>query len=223
MFTRIENLLEPAVLSELVPRLESLTWEDGARTAGAARTRKSNQQLTPATPAAVPLLQGMIKRIMQNARIRAWAEPRRIARIMFSRYGEGMFYGSHNDAAITHFHPQPARADISFTVFLNDPEAYGGGELVLESPLGELKAKESAGSIVLYDTGLRHRVEQITSGCRLVVVGWIESLVRSPEARDVLHDLTSVLQSASYREFEGEEAITLRRIRANLLRMWSET
>ena len=56
---------------------------------------------------------------------------------MFARYGEGMFYGSHNDAPVTHFHPTPARADVSFTIFLNDPSAYDGGELVLESPLGD--------------------------------------------------------------------------------------
>ena len=223
MLTKIQNFISEPQLSTLVREISTLEWEDGAKTAGAAKNRKNNEQLTHATPSAKPHLQSVMRYIMQHPEVSAWAQPRRIARIQFARYGEGMFYGSHNDASITHFNPLPTRADLSFTIFLNAPSEYEGGELVLESPLGETALKEAAGTIVLYDTGLRHRVEKITSGKRLVIVGWIESMVRSPEARDVLHDMTSVLRSVATQDPESEEAITLRRIRGNLLRMWAET
>ncbi|MEM8956039.1 MAG: Fe2+-dependent dioxygenase [Verrucomicrobiota bacterium] len=223
MFTRIENFLQPTQLVDWVSRIENLTWEDGARTAGAGKKRKNNEQLTPATKEAVPALQLAMQHLMNHPHLKAWAEPRRIARIMFARYGEGMFYGSHNDAPITHFQALPARADISFTIFLNDPSEYEGGELVLESPLGECVAKEPAGTIVLYDTGLRHRVDPITSGTRLVAVGWIESLIRSPEAREILRDIDQALNALALADNDGEDTIALRRARANLLRMWAET
>jgi PKHD-type hydroxylase len=223
MLTKIENFFTPSQLSSLVQDLEGLEWEDGAKTAGAAKKRKNNEQLTHASASAKPHLQSLMRHIMQHPEVNAWVQPRRIARIQFARYGAGMFYGSHNDASITHFNPLPTRADLSFTIFLNAPAEYEGGELVLESALGEAALKEAAGTIVIYDTGLRHRVEKITSGTRLVVVGWIESMIRSPEARDVLHDLTSVLRSVSQHDLEGAEAITLRRVRGNLLRMWAET
>lgn len=223
MLTKIQNFISEPQLSTLVREISTLEWEDGAKTAGAAKNRKNNEQLTHATPSAKPHLQSVMRYIMQHPEVSAWAQPRRIARIQFARYGEGMFYGSHNDAPITHFHPLPSRADLSFTIFLNEPSEYEGGELVLESPLGETALKEAAGTVVLYNTGLRHRVEPITSGSRLVVVGWIESLVRSPESRDVLQDLTTVLQSVSQNDSDGEDAVTLRRVRGNLLRLWSET
>jgi predicted 2-oxoglutarate/Fe(II)-dependent dioxygenase YbiX len=54
-------------------------------------------------------------------------------------------------------------------------------------------------------------------------VGWIESTVRSPQARDVLRDLGQAIWQAGQRDNDGEEVIRLRRVRANLLRMWAET
>jgi predicted 2-oxoglutarate/Fe(II)-dependent dioxygenase YbiX len=44
-----------------------------------------------------------------------------------------MQYGSHVDDALM----QGMRTDVSFTLFLSDPESYDGGELVIESASGE--------------------------------------------------------------------------------------
>jgi PKHD-type hydroxylase len=224
MFFRIENFIPAPSLEEILDQITAMTWEDGKRTAAAGKNRKDNEQLTPATGAARPVLMQMNQFVMRHPAIQKWAEPRRVGRIMFSRYGAGNFYASHNDAAIIRGQAGPIRADISFTVFLNDPDDYEGGELVLESALGEKSLKEPAGTIVLYDTGFRHRVEEITSGQRIVAVGWLESLMRSPEAREIARELRTIIGHVSENlGTDHEDVIALRRVFANFSRYVAET
>ena len=222
MFIKIDNFLTPAQVAEWVSRIEPLPWEDGAATAVGSKNRKSNEQLTLTNEAAIPALHQASKYVMQHPRIKSWCEPRRISSIMFSRYGEGAFYGSHSDAGIFRFFPYPVRADISFTIFLNEPSQYEGGELVLESPLGETRLKSPAGTMVMYDTGIKHRIEEVLSGSRLVTVGWIESLIRDPDTRELLRDLRKVIGLVNNRGDDSEEVVTLRRIYAQILRMFGE-
>ena len=114
------------------------------------------------------------------------------------------------------------RTDLSFTVFLNGPEAYEGGELVIEGVDGESAIKLVAGAAVVYPTAALHRVRPVISGERLVVVGWVRSLVRRADQREVLFDLDTVV--AHLRQ-AGAERVLMDRVlktRANLLRMWVE-
>ena len=48
-----------------------------------------------------------------------------MAPLILSRYEPGMDYGSHVDDALMH----GVRTDVSFTLFLSDPESYDGGAL----------------------------------------------------------------------------------------------
>jgi PKHD-type hydroxylase len=114
------------------------------------------------------------------------------------------------------------RSDLSFTVFLSDPESYGGGALVLESLAGEERWRLKAGEVLLYPSTLLHRVEPVEQGERLVAVGWIESRVRSAEQRELLFELDTARRSLFAREGKGEEFDLLCRCHANLLRMWGE-
>lgn len=219
MLMTVPAVLSDSELDEVRRLLADQTWEDGAASAGAAARRKHNQQLSGG--AVQPLLAGLASRLLQHPGVQAWAEPKRIPRLLFSRYTEGMYYHTHNDAALTG--TPPGRADVSFTLFLSPPASCTGGELVLETPLGEVLIKPAAGTLVLYETGLMHRVNTVSAGERLALVGWIESTVRSPQAREVLRDLGQAIGQASERANDGMETIRLRRIRANLLRMWAET
>ena len=56
---------------------------------------------------------------------------------MFSRYETGHVYGTHVDDALL----AGRRSDVSFTLFLSDPDSYEGGELVLDSSFGEEAVK----------------------------------------------------------------------------------
>ena len=80
------------------------------------------------------------------------AMPKRITRCIFSRYEPGMHYGDHLDSTIMDASiGDPIRADMSMTLFVNDPESYDGGELVLYSdsaPVGiKLKLRGTPCSI----------------------------------------------------------------------------
>lgn len=223
MFTRIAPLLSSEAVDNIIAGLDQLAWEDGMDTAGKAQTRKQNEQLTVNTAEARPLLMQVSQAILQHPEVRAFAEPKKMSRIMFSRYREGMYYGRHNDAAITAGGGQgQGRADISFTVFLTQPDSYQGGELILESSFGEVAVKHPAGNAVFYDSGLLHRVEEVRSGARLVIVGWIESWIGDPQERAILSELQEAIRDAAMREAEGEEAIRLRRIRGELVRRWAK-
>lgn len=219
MLMQVPAVLNEGELDDVRGQLLAQVWQDGAASAGAATRRKFNQQLLG--PAVQPLLATLANRLLQHPQVKGWAEPKRMMGLMFSRYTAGMHYHSHNDAAL--MGAPPGRADISFTLFLSSPTACAGGELVLETAVGEVPLKPAAGTLVLYDTGLTHRVATVTSGERLALVGWIESFVRSPQAREVLRDVGQAIRLAGQRDNEGEDVIRLRRVRANLLRMWAET
>ena len=114
------------------------------------------------------------------------------------------------------------RSDISFTLFLSDPESYDGGELVTESHADEQPFKLPAGSLVLYPSTTLHRVEPVTRGSRLAAVGWIRSLVRDPARRELLFDLDTARKALFDRDCKSPEFDLLSKCGANLLRMWAE-
>ena len=50
------------------------------------------------------------------------------------------------------------RTDLSITIFLNDPDAFKGGEFVLETRFGEHKYKLPPVDVILYPT---HHVKKL--------------------------------------------------------------
>jgi PKHD-type hydroxylase len=69
------------------------------------------------------------------------------------------------------------RSDLSMTLFLNSPESYDGGELCFEGPDEQsMRTKLPAGSSVVYPTGARHSVAEVTRGVRFAAILWIQTL-----------------------------------------------
>jgi len=67
---------------------------------------------------------------------------------------------------------------ISFTIFLNDPNEYEGGELDIEvrGPTSDKRYdtfKHPEGTIVVFPSSKWHRVRPVTSGVRKSLVGWV--------------------------------------------------
>ena len=54
-----------------------------------------------------------------------------------------------------------------------------------------IKVKGNAGQVVVYPTGLLHRVTPVTSGRRVCFIGWIKSNVPAQEDRDALFTLAT--------------------------------
>lgn len=94
---------------------------------------------------------------------------------MFTEYDEGCHYNLHVDNVTV----QGIKAHHSITIFLNDPDEYEGGALMLTNGDREWAYKCKAGSALIYPTGLEHRVEPIISGKRRVALCWATSLIDS--------------------------------------------
>lgn len=150
--------------------------------------------------------------------------PRMVSDPILSLYEPGMFYGSHMDSAIGSEAGRMYRSDISCTLFLDEPSAYDGGELVIESDFGEQTFKLSAGAAIFYSTQFDHQVLPVTRGARRVGVFWIESLIRQADKRRLLFDISQVSEWIAKREpLDSEMRRTVIRTRENLYRMWLET
>jgi PKHD-type hydroxylase len=214
----IGAVLSPDDLQLVQATLAKARFGDGRETAGyAARAVKDNLQAAP-DPSLETLRKLVTARILANDLFRTAVRPKALTPLMFSRYEPGMRYGTHVDDALM----QGMRTDVSFTLFLADPDGYDGGELVIENAAGEDAVKLAAGSLVAYPAGSLHRVNAVTRGARLAAVGWARSLIRDPARRELLFDLDTARHRIHAREGKSAEFDLLSKSSANLLRMWAE-
>lgn len=200
--------------------LAHVPFRDGRITAGpAARQVKDNEQAQGDDPEVVALARLVKMALERHPTFHAAVRPIRWSNLMFSRYVPGHRYGVHtDDAFICDEHGWPLRSDISLTLFLSDPGDYEGGALRFPGEAGDRSFKPAAGSAVVYPTGLLHEVTPVTSGVRLACVGWVQSLIRRADQRELLFDLDRVR-----RESTGTDArLLLDKAIGSLLRMWGE-
>ena len=76
--------------------------------------------------------------------------------------------------------------------------------------------------MLLYPSNTLHKVMPVTRGQRLVLVGWIRSLIREPAQRELLFDLERSIAQLRSAAGQGEALALLLKTRSNLLRMWAE-
>jgi PKHD-type hydroxylase len=217
MFLVISEILTGEELDALRQHIAALedAFQSGAATAGGhARRVKNNEQAT--RDAALPILRKVEQVLTGHPIFKSAARPKTIIRTLLSRYRPGMTYGLHVDEPMM----AGLRTDLSFTLFLSEPSSYDGGALVIDDNSGSHDYKLPAGSLILYPTTTLHRVNTVTSGERLAVVGWVRSYLRHAEQREMLFDLDNVI--ATQRDAAREVLDQLYKIRANLLRMWMD-
>ena len=215
----IEPLLSDVQQLHFRERLlaDSSAWRPGAETAGwHAKAVKHNRQLDRASALHQELAQELQQLLESHPLIQAAAFPRSIHGLLFSRSAVGEGYGRHVDNAWM----AGGRSDLSFTVFLSAPDAYGGGALVLESPQGEEALRLPAGHAVVYPSTLLHRVEPVRAGERLVAVGWIESRIRQADQRELLFELDTARRALFARSGKDDIFDLVSRSYSNLLRRW---
>lgn len=215
----IEPLLTPEQTVELRQRLQGHPddWRPGAETAGwHARAVKNNHQLDRGSALHQQLARSVRERLQAHPLVQAAAFPGQIHGILFSRSGAGEGYGRHVDNAWM----AGGRSDLSFTLWLSEPHAYDGGELVLESPSGEDPFRLPAGHALVYPSTLLHRVEPVRRGERLVALGWIQSRIRHADQRELLFELDTARRALFERCGNDEVFDLISRSYSNLLRMW---
>lgn len=200
--------------------LETAPFRDGRVTAGELAARvKDNEQARGDDPNVIALARRVRLAMETHPVVRTWARPLRWSNLMFCRYGAGQHYGLHTDnATISDEHGWPLRTDISFTMFLSDLRTYDGGDLLIRDGGGDRHFRLQAGSIIFYPADQLHAVQPVTRGTRLACVGWIQSIVRRADRRELICDLEQVRSSTS----SDDASLLLDKTIANLLRMWGE-
>jgi PKHD-type hydroxylase len=156
----------------------------------------------------------------------AAALPLKIYPPLFNSYSGGQAFGTHVDTAVRMRAGTDlrVRSDLSVTVFLEDPAAYDGGELTVETAFGVQVVKLPAGHAILYPSSSLHRVEPVTRGCRVASFFWIQSMVRDDAARAMLFDLDRSIQTLAASVGQGDlSIISLTGIYHNLLRRWADS
>ena len=227
MFLRIPSLLNEEQLATIRASLnsEQAPWVDGRVSAGhQGAPVKNNQQLEEASPMARELGNFILAQLERNALFISAVLPNKVYPPMFNRYGEGMQFGTHVDGSVRMIpgSAQKLRTDLSATLFLSDPQAYDGGELVIEGDFGSRAAKLAAGDLIVYSSTSRHRVTAVTRGRRLASVFWIQSLVRDDAQRTQLFELDGTIQRLTQSGADSDSLVRLTAHYHGLLRAWTE-
>jgi PKHD-type hydroxylase len=222
MLLRLHNVLAQDQVKLVQTMLEQADFVDGKLSAGqVAKHVKQNEELSRGAVDMDRLNDIVMGSLLQHPDYRAGALPMKVAAPYYARYRDGMSYGDHVDDPIMHV-DKPYRSDVSITVFLNDPDAYEGGELVIRSTFGEQAVKLSAGDAVMYPSSSVHHINPVSKGVRLVAVTWLQSLVRDPAKRELLYELYQVREKMLREQPTAEDSKKIDRTYVNLIRMWGE-
>ena len=220
---RLQNTLTTEELAEVGHALAYGEFEQGKETAGwGVEQVKRNLQLHPLDASARKAQEIISNALQRNDEFLMAARPKLMRPPLFARYEPGMEYGSHTDNPLMGGPPH-LRSDIAYTLFLNDPSEYDGGELVIEATEGEHVYKLGAGELILYPSGELHRVAPVIRGIRLVAVSWIQSLIRDAGKHLVLYDLDMIRRRLFERDGKSADFDLLTKTSTNLVRMWAET
>jgi PKHD-type hydroxylase len=226
MMIAIPELLDAKQVGVVRQIIDSADWIDGNATSGhQSALAKRNEQLLEGSAAAREAGGIVLDALGRSPLFFAAALPLKVFPPLFNRYGEGQTFGTHVDNAIriqrgTDFR---LRSDLSVTVFLEDPAAYDGGELVVEDRFGVQQVKLPAGHAVVYPSSSLHHVTPVTRGVRVASFFWLQSMVRDDGARSILFDLDQNVQRLTG-QLGGEDrsVIELTGVYHNLLRRWAD-
>ena len=227
MLIAIPEVLDAAAVMRVRGILEAAEWIDGNETSGPqAALAKRNEQIPDDSAAAREAGAIVLDALGRAPLFVAAALPAKVFPPLFNRYAGGQAFGVHVDNAVrmkrgTDFR---MRSDLSATLFLEEPDRYDGGELVVEDLFGEHRVKLPAGHLVLYPASSLHRVMPVTRGARVASFFWIQSMIRDDGARRILFDLDRGVQAVAAERGQGDPAVVqLTGVYHNLLRRWAET
>ncbi|PZD72634.1 PKHD-type hydroxylase [Acaryochloris thomasi RCC1774] len=220
MIFTLTNLLPPEEVTSIVNRLDPEDFIDGKLTAGwAAKRVKENTQLGSKVSYGNEIKEKLKQALIKHQKFQSAARPKTVHSMLISRYEAGMSYGAHVDNALMGNH---LRSDLSFTIFLNSPKGYEGGELIIQEAEQDRAIKLEAGSVIVYPSSTLHRVAEVKTGVRLVAVGWVQSLFRDPAQREILYDLDRARRSIFKTSGKSQEFDWIAKSMSNLMRQWSD-
>ncbi len=216
---RILEVLTEAEVAECRRIAAATKFVDG-RISNPHNQAKQNEQLHDA--AAYQRSSAIFQQALaRSEEFREFAFPVALAPPMMTRYGPGMKYGAHADAAFIQLPGASIRSDLSCTIFLNDPADYDGGELHVRLGDADLRFKLRPGQAIVYPSDSMHQVIPVTRGERLVAITFIQSRIQDPFRRNLLFELNEVAALEGLKmDFENYTRLQL--VQQNLLRHWSD-
>tara|TARA_B100001250_G_C19504756_1_gene659026 strand:+ start:32 stop:697 length:666 start_codon:yes stop_codon:yes gene_type:complete len=210
-------LIEKKDALEICQKLkaEKSSWQDGKKTAGSHAAKiKQNFQLDKTSKLSKKLEDLIINNIISNPLLKSFTLPSQIHGIMFTKSLAGDGYGTHIDNP----YMPSGRSDLSFTLFLNEPNDYQGGELCIKTINKTEQIKLSAGEMIIYPSTQLHSVAEVKNGERYVCVGWIQSYIQSNEDRNVLFGLDAGAKGLLAKHGRSDELDLIFQAYSNLLR-----
>ncbi|MBG0792675.1 Fe2+-dependent dioxygenase [Methylocystis sp. H62] len=215
----IEDFIDEAKSIELRDKILTLPFRSGEITVPDLPANiKNNLELEPAEGKEIS--EHIRSLVLKSEAVANYAFTRDVTWPIINRFDEGMEYGNHTDSALM----GKIRSDISFTIFLERPENYKGGALILELPGGPFPVaiKPRIGSIYLYPTGWIHRVNKITKGRRIACVGWIESRIRDEKQREIMREMRLICRHY-FEEYGYDDTLLLfNKNIQSLMRLWCD-
>lgn len=226
MLIEIPDVLDAAGVANVRRIIDAEDWVDGNVTSGhQSALAKDNRQLPESSAAARQAAGLVLDALGRTPLFIAAALPHSIYPPLFNRYEGGQAFGNHVDNAVriqrgSNFR---IRSDLSATLFLEPPEDYDGGELIIEHRFGVQAVKLPAGHMVLYPASSLHRVAPVTRGRRTASFFWLQSMVRDNDSRQMLFELDTAIQQVAAAHGHGDATvIRLTGVYHNLLRKWTE-
>lgn len=225
MLLTLPDVLLENELTTIRGLLKQAQWVDGRHTAGIQAAQvKNNQQLAEQDPLLANIRGIVLQALHRDPLFFSAVLPDKILPPFVNRYsGDTNHYGFHVDNAMRSMPDGSARvrADVSATLFLNDPDDYEGGELVVQDVFGDQRVKLKAGAIVIYPSSSVHAVTPVTRGTRLASFMFIQSMVRDAAHRRMLFEMDMALVRLRQQHGETPEVVQLTGIYHNLLRQWA--
>jgi len=226
MLLQIPEVLTKDEVTRVRALIDGGEWVDGNVTSGPqSALAKRNMQLAETAPQAREAGELILQKLERTPLFIAAALPLKVFPPLFNRYEGGQAFGNHIDNAVRRNRAGDlkVRTDLSITIFLEEPEAYEGGELVVEDLYGAHGVKLAAGDAILYPASSLHRVEPVTQGARVASFFWVQSMIRDDAQRTLLFDMDMAVQRLSGEiGLSHPSLVSLTGSYHNLLRMWAE-
>lgn len=225
MLLHIPEVLNRNELASIRQALDQADWTDGRETVGVQGAQvKRNQQLPDASPVKSELGRRVLAALERSPLFFAAALPLKILPPRFNRYAGGGEYGFHVDGAMMRLGAgEQLRSDLSCTLFLNEPDEYDGGELVISDTYGEHEVRLPAGDLIVYPSSSLHKVTPVTRGVRIASFFWVQSMVRSDAQRRLLFEMDTSIESLRRANADAGAVLQLTGVYHNLLRLWAES
>ena len=215
MFKELPDLLTGDEVQALRRIAAAASWIDG-RQSNPHSPVKNNQQIYEKNAADI-----LARALYRCEDFTNFSFPVVLAPPMLSRYGPGMHYGGHADAAYLPLGEKPLRCDLSCTIFLSDPDSYEGGALRIQLGSRDLLFRGAAGSAIVYPSTTFHEVEPLSRGERLAGITFIQSRIPDAFKRELLYELNEVAALEGL-NMAPDNYARLQLVQRNLLQRWGD-